>query len=59
MGAEELGASCHRPIEERSFFEIADAVGVECDPIVTEKHLAGDFSVDGVGVVEQWRRQKV
>ena len=43
------------PIGERGFFEVADAVGVEGDPVVTEEHLAGDLGVDGVGVVEQGR----
>jgi hypothetical protein len=43
----------HCPIEERGFFEIADAVGVEGDGVVAEEHFAGDFDVDGVGVVEE------
>ena len=53
MDAEELEAGGHGPVEERGFFEVADAVGVEGDPVVAEEHLAGDFGVDGVGVVEQ------
>ena len=54
--AEELRdahAGGHRPVEERRLFEVADAVGVERDVVVAEEHLAGDFGVDGVGVVEQ------
>ncbi len=46
-------AGGHRPVEERCFFEVADAVGVERDEVVAEEHLAGDLGVDGVGVVEQ------
>ncbi len=54
VDAEEFEAGGHGPVEERSFFEVADAVGVEGDPVVAEEHLAGDFGVDGVGVVEEW-----
>ena len=56
--AEELEAGGHGPVEERGFFEVADAVGVEGDPVVAEEHLAGDFGVDGVGVVEEWRGEE-
>ena len=51
-------AGGHRPVEERGFFEVADAVGVERDPVVAEEHLAGDLGVDGVGVVEQRRGEE-
>jgi len=60
-GAEERGefhAGGHRPVEEWGFFQVANAVGVEGDVVVAEKHLAGDFDVDGVGVVEQWRGEE-
>jgi hypothetical protein len=43
----------HGPVEEGGLLEVADAVGVEGDVVVAEEHLAGDFGVDGVGVVEQ------
>ena len=43
----------HRPVEQRSFLQVADSVGVERDPVVAQEHFAGDFGVDGVGVVEQ------
>jgi len=49
----ELHAGGHRPVEKRGFFQVADAVGVEGDVVVAEEHLAGDFDVDGVGVVQQ------
>lgn len=52
-GAEESHAPSHRPVEERGFFEIADAVGVESDPVVAEEDLACDLGVHGVCVVEQ------
>ena len=55
-GAEELGEAHgdgHGPVEKRGFLEIADAVGVEGDVVVSEEHLASDFGVDRVGVVEQ------
>ncbi len=56
-GAEELGdahGGGHRPVKEWGLFEVADAVGVEGDVVVAEEHLAGDFGVDAVGVVEEW-----
>jgi hypothetical protein len=55
-GAEELEEAHgggHRPIKQRGFFEVANAVGIEGDIVVAEEHLAGDFGVDGVGVVEE------
>ena len=55
MDAEEFVAEGHAPVEDGGFLEVADAVGVEGDPVVTEKHLASDLGVDGVGVVEQRR----
>jgi len=58
VDAEELEAGGHAPVEERSFFEVADAVGVEGYPVVAEEHLAGDLGVDGVGVVEEGRGDK-
>lgn len=53
MGAEEFEAGSHAPVEERSFFEVADAVGVEGDPVVAEEHFACDFRVDRVCVIEE------
>ena len=51
-------AGGHGPVEERGFLEVADAVGVEGDVVVAEEHLAGDFGVDGVGVVEERRGEE-
>ena len=53
MDAEETEAGGHGPVEEWGFLEVADAVGVEGNPVVAEKDLAGDLGVDGVGVVEE------
>ena len=53
-----LKLAAMRPVEEWGFFEVADAVGVEGDPVVAEEHLAGDFGVDGVGVVEERRGEE-
>jgi hypothetical protein len=58
VDAEEAEACGHGPVEERGFFEIADAVGVEGDPVVAEEHLAGDFGVDAVGVIEERRGEE-
>ncbi len=51
--AEHLHAPGHGPVEEGGFLEVADAVGVEGDPVVAEEHLTGDLGVDGVSVVEE------
>ena len=53
--AEDAHARGHGPVEEGGFLEVADAVGVEGDPVVAEEHLAADLGVDRVGVVEQGR----
>jgi len=58
VDAEEFEAGGDGPVEERGLFEVADAVGVEGDPVVTEEHLAGDLGVDGVGVVEERRGEE-
>ena len=58
MDAEEFEAGGDGPVEERGLFEVADAVGVEGDPVVAEEHLAGDLGVDGVGVVEEGRSEE-
>jgi hypothetical protein len=47
--AEELRcphARGHRPVEQRGLLQVADAVGVEGDEVVTDQHLAGDLDVD-------------
>ena len=59
--AEEFGdahGDGHGPVEEGGLLEVADAVGVEGDVVVAEEHLAGDFGVDGVGVVEERRGEE-
>ncbi len=58
VDAEELETGGHAPVEQRRFFEVADAVRVERDPVAADEHLAGDLGVDRVGVVEQRRRQQ-
>ena len=57
-GHEDLHARGHRPVDQRSLLQVADAVGVERDVVVAEQHLASDFGVDGVGVVEEWGREE-
>ena len=51
--SEELEAGGHRPVEQRRLLQVANAVGVERDPIVAQEHLARDLGVDRVGVVQQ------
>ena len=51
--AEERETDGHRPVWEGGFFEIADAVFVEGDPIVEGDHFAACFGVGAVGIVEE------
>ena len=51
--AGEAQAERHEPVQEWSFLQVADAVRVQRDRVVPEEHLAGDFDVDAVGVVEE------
>ena len=56
--AEEAIADGDEPVRERGFFEVADAVDLERDPIAGEGHVAGGTGVRGVGVVEQRRGEE-
>ncbi len=56
--AEERKADGHCPVRDWRFFEIADAVFVERDPVVEREHFAAGFGVGAVGIVEQrWMQQ--
>ena len=46
------------PVGERGFFEVADAVDAEGDPVAGEGHVAGGVGVGAVGVVEQRRGEE-
>ncbi len=54
-GSEEAQADGGDPVGEGRFFEVADAVDVEGDPVAGGEHGLGGLSVGGVGVVEQGR----
>ena len=56
--AEEAVVDGDDPVGERGFFEIADAVDVEGDPVSGLGDVFGDLGVGGVGVVEQRRREE-
>ena len=56
--AENFVADAHAPIQQRRFFQIANAIDVERGPVVTGDHLARRFGVNGVGVIEQRRREQ-
>src|SRR5258708_1411212 len=58
MDAEYVEAQRNRPIHQRRFFEIADAVGVQRDPVAAEDDLASGLGVHGIGVVEQRRMEE-
>src|SRR5580658_392360 len=51
--AEDAKADGGDPVGERRFFEVADTVDVECDPVAGVKHGLRGLCVRGVGVVEQ------
>jgi hypothetical protein len=55
--AEDPKADGDQPVGERRFFQIADVVDAEGDPIAGEQHLAGGVGVGTVGVVEHRRRK--
>jgi hypothetical protein len=58
LHAEDFIAGCHAPVQQRSLFQITHAVDIQRGPIVADKHLAGGFGVDGVGVIQQRRREQ-
>ncbi len=53
MDAEEVHGACCHPVHQGRLVKEADAVDVGSDVVVAEHHLAGDFDVDGVDVVEE------
>lgn len=56
--AEDAEGDGVEPIRQGSFFEVADAVDVEGDPVAGEGHGAGGVGVGAVGVVEQGRGEE-
>lgn len=56
--AEEAERDGVEPVGERGFFEIADAIHMEGDPVAGERHVAGGTGVGAVGVVKQRRREE-
>ena len=53
MNAEDVHRAGSHPVEEGWLVEEADAVDIWRDVVVALHHLAGDFDVDGVDVVEE------
>ena len=56
--AEEAVVDGDDPVGQRRFFEIADAVDVEGDPVAAGGDVLGGLGVGGVGVVEQRGRKE-
>src|SRR6266404_1068459 len=54
MHSENFVAGGHPPVHEGRLLQIANAIGIKRDPIMTLHHFAGSFGVDGVDVVEKW-----
>src|ERR1700733_6645140 len=52
-------AGGHAPVHERSFFEVADAVGVEGNPIVLRDHFSRNFGMHRVSIIQQrWTKKR-
>ena len=58
VNAEEIHGGGGHPVHEGGLVEETDAVDVGGDVVVTLHHLAGDFDVDGVDIVEEARREE-
>ena len=55
---EELDADGNPPVGERGFFEVADAVFVERDPVMTDKDLAPGVGMGRINVVLKRRGEE-
>src|ERR1700687_946775 len=53
MNAEKFEAHRDRPVKERRFFEIANAVSMKRHPIIAQHHLARRFSVHRIRIIQQ------
>jgi hypothetical protein len=53
--AKQAEARRHGPIRERGFFEIANAIFVQRDPVMQGKHFPRGFRMGGIGVIKEGR----
>ena len=58
VAAEEAEAGGDDPVGEGGFFEVADVVDAQGDPVAGEGHLAGGVGVGAVGIVEHGRGEE-
>jgi hypothetical protein len=58
VDAEELDAEGYSPVRKRGFFEVADIVFVESDPVVADKDFAARVGVGGVDIVLKGRGEE-
>ena len=58
LGPKDSEAGGHAPVHERSLFEIADAIGVEGNPVMARDHFPRNFGMHGVGIIQQRRTEK-
>jgi hypothetical protein len=56
--AEDAKAEGDKPIRQRSFFKVANAVDAEGHEVAGEGHVTGSACVGGIGVVEQRRGEE-
>jgi hypothetical protein len=58
VDAKEAEADSDDPVGEGGFFQVADVVDAQGDPVAGEGHLAGGVGVGAVGVVEHGRGEE-
>ena len=58
VDTEEFNAEGDAPIGKRGFFEVADIVFVESDPVVADEDFAAGVGVRGVDIVLKRRREE-
>ncbi len=55
---EESEAGCHAPVHEWGLFEIADAIGVEGNPVMARDHFPRNLGMHRVGIIQQRRAEE-
>ncbi len=58
LGPKESEARRHAPVHERSFFQVADAIRVEGNPVMARDHFPRNFGMHRVGIIQQRRTEE-
>jgi hypothetical protein len=60
MHAEDAVRRGHGPVNQRSFFQVGNAIKAGGDPVTGVEHVAGNLRLDGIHIVHQaWRADDV